>query len=164
MSVSSSTCCSSPYYHVTKLFLGRHNICMPQMPTADQSTDMTKVQLAEPMSFSMIIYKNMGKGLLTGAEVTQRQVGALPKHTPEWMTDHKSGNLELTAQLADTSTVGECLFYVWAHGPWLQGNRHGTRKRKHLQTLDISSLTFKTSSREWEAWDVALSCFCFRNG
>ena len=38
----------------------------------DQST--TKVQLGEPMSFIGVTYRNMGEGLLTGAEMTQGQL------------------------------------------------------------------------------------------
>lgn len=33
-----------------------------------------KVQLGEPVSFIGVIYRNMGEGLLKGAEMSQRQV------------------------------------------------------------------------------------------
>lgn len=39
---------------------------------ADRSTDTTKVQLGEPMSFIGVTHRNMGEGLLIGAEMTQR--------------------------------------------------------------------------------------------
>jgi hypothetical protein len=44
----------------------------------DQSTDNTKVKLGEPMSFTEIIYRDMGEGLVTGTEMTQTAV--LPQH------------------------------------------------------------------------------------
>ena len=43
-------------------------------PTTDQSTDTTKVQLGEPMSFIGVTYRNMGEELLIGTEMTQRQL------------------------------------------------------------------------------------------
>jgi hypothetical protein len=39
----------------------------------DRSTDTTKVQRGEPMSLIGVTYRNMGEGLLPGAEMTQRQ-------------------------------------------------------------------------------------------
>ena len=42
--------------------------------TLKQSTDTTKVQRGEPVSFTEDTYRNMGKGLLTEAEMTQRQL------------------------------------------------------------------------------------------
>ena len=38
------------------------------------SKDTTKDQLGEPMSFIGITYRNIIEGLLTGAEMTQRQL------------------------------------------------------------------------------------------
>lgn len=38
--------------------------------TTDQSKDTTRVQLDEGMTFIEVIYKTMGKGLLTEAEMT----------------------------------------------------------------------------------------------
>lgn len=34
----------------------------------DPSTDITRIQLAEPINVTRVIYKNMGGGLLAGAE------------------------------------------------------------------------------------------------
>lgn len=36
----------------------------------DQSTDIIQVQFSEPISF----YRNLSKGLLTGAKITQREL------------------------------------------------------------------------------------------
>lgn len=38
----------------------------------DQSTDIAKVELGEPMGFTGVSSKNMGEELLTKAEMTQR--------------------------------------------------------------------------------------------
>ena len=43
-------------------------------PTPDLSMDTTIVQFNESMSFIAITHGNMGEGLLTGAEMTQRQL------------------------------------------------------------------------------------------
>ena len=43
-------------------------------PMTDLNTDNTKVQLGKPTKCIDVSYKNMGKGLLTGAEMTQRQL------------------------------------------------------------------------------------------
>ena len=43
-------------------------------PRTDQSAHTTKVLLDEPISFIGVTYRNMGEGLLTGAEMTQRQL------------------------------------------------------------------------------------------
>lgn len=43
-------------------------------PRTDQSAHTTKVLLGEPMGFIGVTYRNMGEGLLTGAEMTQRQL------------------------------------------------------------------------------------------
>jgi hypothetical protein len=40
----------------------------------DQSMDTIKVKLDEPSSFIGVSYRNMGEGLLTGAEMIQRQL------------------------------------------------------------------------------------------
>jgi hypothetical protein len=42
-------------------------------PMTDQSKDTTKIQLGESMNFIDVTYRNMSQGLLTGAEITQRQ-------------------------------------------------------------------------------------------
>lgn len=42
--------------------------------TTDQSTDSTIVQHGEPMSFIGATCKSMGQGLLTGVEMTRRQL------------------------------------------------------------------------------------------
>jgi hypothetical protein len=43
-------------------------------PMTDRDMDTTKVQLDEPMSFIGFTYRSMGEGLLTGTEMTQRQL------------------------------------------------------------------------------------------
>lgn len=40
----------------------------------DQGTDTIKVQVGEPMSFIGMPYRNLGEGLFTGREMTQRQL------------------------------------------------------------------------------------------
>ena len=89
-----------------KLALGRHNthlFTLDRNPTTDQSTDTTKVQLGKPMSFIGVTYRTMGEGLLTRAEMTQRQVYL---HSPPsaWVRAHKSWDPGNTAHLADGST------------------------------------------------------------
>lgn len=58
-------------------FFGTHE----QMPThSRQGTNnrpkngSTKIQFSEPMSFTGSTYRNMGEGLLKGAEITQEQL------------------------------------------------------------------------------------------
>jgi hypothetical protein len=87
-----------------KTFPGKtqHLFTPDREPSTDQSTNMTEVLLSE--RFIMLIYRNVGEGLLTGAEMTQIQVGTLPKSTSEWVTDPQTGNLELTVQPAGSST------------------------------------------------------------
>jgi hypothetical protein len=41
---------------------------------------LPKVQLCKPMSFIGVTYRNMGEGFLTGAEMTQRQLGLTTAH------------------------------------------------------------------------------------
>lgn len=43
-------------------------------PVTDQCVDTIKVQFDEPMSFIGISYRNIGKELLKGTEMTQRQL------------------------------------------------------------------------------------------
>lgn len=40
----------------------------------EQSTNSAKVQLGQPMIFNGVIYRNMGEGLFTGTERSQRQL------------------------------------------------------------------------------------------
>jgi hypothetical protein len=43
------------------------------------------------MNFMGVTYRNMGEGLLTGADITQRQLlKILPKPTSAWVTAYKS--------------------------------------------------------------------------
>ena len=49
-------------------------------PTTDQSTDTTKIQLGELISFTGVTYRSMGEGLPTKVLVTAREAGAL-EHT-----------------------------------------------------------------------------------
>lgn len=55
----------------------------------DPSTDMTKVQFGEPISFIGVVYMSKSEGLLTRVERTQRQVLS-PRDTPAWVTTHKA--------------------------------------------------------------------------
>lgn len=57
----------------------------------DQSTDTTKVQCDEPMSFIGLIYRNMDEELFRAIERTQRT--ASPRPTQACMTAHKARNL-----------------------------------------------------------------------
>lgn len=43
-------------------------------PLIDQSTDTAEVPFGEPRVFFRIAYRNLGERLLTGAEMTQRQL------------------------------------------------------------------------------------------
>jgi hypothetical protein len=54
---------------VTKLVSPMH-----KEPRTDQSAHTTKVLLGELISFIGVTYRNMGEGLLTGAEMTQKQL------------------------------------------------------------------------------------------
>ena len=58
-------------------------------PMIDQSENTTTAELGEPVSFIGVTYRNMGKELLTGAEMTQRQLHH-GKATPKLMTAHES--------------------------------------------------------------------------
>lgn len=51
-----------------------HLVTPDRDPITDQSTDTTKGQLGEPMNSLGFVYRNMGERLLTGAEMTQRQL------------------------------------------------------------------------------------------
>lgn len=58
-----------------KLSFDRHNTCLlaPDTdPMIDERTETTKIQLSESMSLTGITYSNVGEGLLTGSEMTQR--------------------------------------------------------------------------------------------
>ena len=69
----------------------------------------TKVQLREPMNFIGVPYRSMGEGLLTEAEMTQRQLH-YPNPRQQWGTAHEAGSLEHTAQAADISPGGRVSF------------------------------------------------------
>ena len=76
---------------MTELFLVRRNILLlipDSEPTTEQSMDTSKVQLGEPVSFIGVSHRITDEGLLTGAEMTQRQLS--PQLTPAWVTTHKS--------------------------------------------------------------------------
>jgi hypothetical protein len=93
------------FWHMSRLFLWRLNKCLFTLdsePTTDQGMDSTTIQLGGPMSFIGATYRNMGEGLLTGAEITLGQ----PHHKslPQrgwWLT--RSENLRLTASPTDSS-------------------------------------------------------------
>lgn len=68
----------------------------------DQSTHTTEVQLGGQVRFIGVIYMHRGKGLLTGAGMTQKTAVS-----PKPNLAHKAGNLETldsqqTAQLVET--------------------------------------------------------------
>lgn len=76
----------------------------------DQSRDTTKVELGEPMSFTGVIYRHMGEGLLTGAYMTQRQ---LHDQSPPCIDDSsQSWNREYTVQPASSSVGWRVLLGV----------------------------------------------------
>lgn len=54
------------------------------------------------MSFTGVTFRNMGEGLLTGMEMTQRQLYHQSLVAAQ-VTAHKAGNLERTAQAAGGS-------------------------------------------------------------
>ena len=71
--------------------------------------DTVKVQLAEPVSFIGITYRSMGEGLLTRAEMTQRQLHH--QGPSSWVTAHK--NWETWSKLYSfqaVQQVGMCSF------------------------------------------------------
>lgn len=59
---------------MTRVFLGKHSthIYSPQIgkPLTDQTVDTTKVHVGE----TMVTFRNMGEGLLTGTALTQKQL------------------------------------------------------------------------------------------
>lgn len=70
---------------VIELFLGRHNIriCSPQTGSPQQTkvwTHWTPAWCA--VSFTAVTYRTVDEGLLTGAEITQKQLHhqGLPHH------------------------------------------------------------------------------------
>lgn len=61
--------------YVTKLCSERHNTCLlapDKDPMINQSTDTTKVPLSESVRFVEVTDRNVGEGLPTGSEMTQR--------------------------------------------------------------------------------------------
>ena len=71
-------------------------------PRTDQSAHTTEVLHGEPISFIGVTYRNMGEGLITGAEMTQRQ---LYHQSPHSVGDSsKSWEPRETAQPVDGST------------------------------------------------------------
>lgn len=54
--------------------MNKHTFTPDREHTTDENSDITKVRLGEPMSFVEVIYSDIGEGLLTGAEMTQRQL------------------------------------------------------------------------------------------
>lgn len=77
--------------HHVAVFLGRGLRTPDSKLVTDHRKATIKVQLWEPMHFMGIVYRNMGKESITGAEMTE--TAALPKSPPA-----KAGNLEQTAQ------------------------------------------------------------------
>lgn len=57
----------------------------------------------EPVIFTGLTYRDMSEGLLTGANMTQRQLHHQSSHLPGWQLT-KTGSWELTAQSA-----GNCM-------------------------------------------------------
>ena len=51
-----------------------HLLTPDRKPMTDQTPDTVKHQLGEPMSLTEVIYRNVGEGLFTGAEMTQGQL------------------------------------------------------------------------------------------
>jgi hypothetical protein len=76
---------------------------------ADQSTDITKVQLGEPKSF---IYRNMHERLETGGKMIQKWLHHQSPSQHGWQLT-KARNLEHTAQPAGCSTVLESVLSEW---------------------------------------------------
>lgn len=62
-----------------------HLVTPDREPMTVQRTDTPKVfQLGKPMSFTRVTYKNMRERLLTGAEITQRQMHHQSSPQHEW--------------------------------------------------------------------------------
>lgn len=89
-------------------------------PTTDQSKDTTEVQLGELMSFIEVTYRYVGQELLTGAELTPRQL--ITKAHPSMVTAHRAGNLQRTAQSAG-GLVGGCSSRI-SSGPPRPSSQH----------------------------------------
>ena len=51
----------------------QNNLFMEDRKPMELKYKSIKVQLGEPMSYIGVSYRNMGEGLLTGTEMTQRQ-------------------------------------------------------------------------------------------
>jgi hypothetical protein len=100
---------------VTKLFLGR--LLPPdRKSTTDQRTDKTKVQFSEPLSFIGATFRNLGEMLLRNRKYSKTAAWPLPA----WLTAHKAGNVEHTAQPAGSS-AGCSLFQVLSCSESLPG-------------------------------------------
>lgn len=96
------------------------------------------------------IYRDMGKGLLTGAGMTQ--MAASPKPTPAWMTAHKIGNLEHTAQSADISTGWTWFFFKWFSFSKPLLDSAFSRELVWSQPLLCASI--------WLVWEFSLQLAC----
>ena len=76
-------------------------------PRTDQSAHTTEVLRGEPISFIGVTYRNMGEGLLTGAEMTQGS--CITEAHATWVTAQKAGE---TAQPIVRSTGWRISFQV----------------------------------------------------
>jgi hypothetical protein len=80
-------------------------VCDKTFPGDTEYTSIhPKVQLGGPMSFTRVIYRNMGEELLTGAEMTQRQQH-LQAHSS---MDNSSQKLRAWSTLQVARQVGDC--------------------------------------------------------
>lgn len=79
----------------------------------NQSMDTTTVQFGEPVGFIGITYRTIGERLLTGTEMTQRQ---LPHQSPP---QHRNSSqiCEPGAHGTVCKQLGECLFLGASVGP-----------------------------------------------
>lgn len=76
-----------------RLFLGRHNSCTSthpkREPPANESNNLTEVQLCEPMSFYWGFYGSVGEGSLPGVGMIQSSC-ITEKPTPPHVTPRRS--------------------------------------------------------------------------
>lgn len=69
--------------------MNKHFLILARQPASDQTKNITGTQLAEPMTFIGVTNKSMSKGLLTGVEMTKRQLW-YQNSLPTWVTAHGS--------------------------------------------------------------------------
>lgn len=112
------------------------------------STDTTKVQLGDHWFLCDC------ERLLNGSR-DESKTSVSPKPNPAQVTAYKTGNLEYTAQPADSSTIEECPFRWLSWSTPLQGSSFGLHLFMEEAPLVSASfiwfLTFKVSASSYGA-------------